>query len=149
MVRYADDFAVLCRTQEEAPTVRAWLRPWTTVAGLSLHPIQARLVNAAEEGFDFLGWTFGGAKNWLRKKGLQKLQEQLRSRTQRTGGQGLSEVIAKANPMLRGGHGSCRGSYWTGLRRPERWLRRRLGGAAAQGGKSGLAPGFCGADRRR
>jgi RNA-directed DNA polymerase len=56
LVRYADDFVVLCRTKEEAQTVLAFLRQWTTAAGLTLHPTKTRLVHATEEGFDFLGW---------------------------------------------------------------------------------------------
>jgi len=56
LVRYADDFVVLCRTQEEAQKVLEELRQWTTEAGLTLHPTKTRIVHAPSEGFDFLGW---------------------------------------------------------------------------------------------
>ncbi|MGH8016983.1 MAG: reverse transcriptase domain-containing protein [Opitutaceae bacterium] len=46
MVRYADDFVVLCRTREEADAILAFLRDWTTAAGLTLHPAKTRIVNA-------------------------------------------------------------------------------------------------------
>jgi RNA-directed DNA polymerase len=126
MVRYADDFVVLCRRKEEAETVLAWLRDWTAAAGLSLHPTKTRIVNAESEGFDFLGWHFRGGKKWPRKKSLQKLQEKMRPLTRRTNKGSLSEIIAKANPILRGWHGYFRKSHRTGLSGPDGWLRRRL-----------------------
>ena len=126
MVRYADDFVVLCRTKEEAETVLAFLREWTARAGLTLHPTKTRIVNAVHEGFDFLGWHFRGGKKWPRKKSLQKLQDKLRPLTRRTNGRSLSELIAKVNPILRGWHGYFRTSHRTGLSGPDGWLRRRL-----------------------
>jgi RNA-directed DNA polymerase len=126
MVRYADDFVVLCRTQAEADTVLAFLREWTTAAGLTLHPTKTRIVNATHEGFDFLGWHFRGGKKWPRKKSLQKLQDKLRPLTRRTNGRSLSDIIAKANPILRGWHGYFRESLPSGLSGPDGWLRRRL-----------------------
>jgi RNA-directed DNA polymerase len=126
MVRYADDFVVLCHTKEEAERVLAFLRDWTARAGLSLHPTKTRTVNADSEGFDFLGWHFRGGKKWPRKKSLQKLQEKMRPLTRRTHGRSLSEIIAKANPILRGWYGYFRQSHRTGLSGPDGWLRRRL-----------------------
>jgi len=126
MVRYADDFVVLCRTKEQAETVLAFLREWTGTAGLTLHPTKTRIVNAASEGFDFLGWHFHGGKKWPRKKSLQKLQEKMRPLTRRTQGRSLSEILAKVNPILRGWHGYFRTSHRTGLSGPDGWLRRRL-----------------------
>jgi RNA-directed DNA polymerase len=126
MVRYADDFVVLCRSKEEAETVLEMLRQWTRETGLILHPTKTRIVNASTDGFDFLGWHFRGGKKWPRKKSLQKLQDKLRPLSQRTNGRSLSEIIAKANPILRGWHGYFRESYRTGLSGPDGWLRRRL-----------------------
>jgi RNA-directed DNA polymerase len=126
MVRYADDLVVLCRTKEEAEQVLAYLRQWSEQAGLTLHPTKTRIVNVQSEGFDFLGWHFRGGKKWPRPKSLQKLQEKLRPLSRRKQGRSLSEIIAKANPILRGWHGYFRESYHTGLSGPDGWLRRRL-----------------------
>lgn len=126
MVRYADDFVVLCRTREEAETVLGFLSEWTGKAGLSLHPTKTRIVNTASEGFDFLGWHFCGDKKWPRKKSLQKLQDKLRPLTRRTNGRSLPEIIRRANPILRGWYGYFRESHLTGLSGPDGWLRRRL-----------------------
>ncbi len=126
MVRYADDLVVLCRTKAEAEQVLAYLRQWSEQAGLTLHPTKTRIVNVQTEGFDFLGWHFRGDKKWPREKSLHKLQDKLRPLTRRTNGRSLREIIAKANPVLRGWHGYFRESWPTGLRGPDGWLRRRL-----------------------
>ncbi|MCK6500215.1 MAG: group II intron reverse transcriptase/maturase [Nitrospira sp.] len=126
MVRYADDFVVLCRTKEEAERVLKELQEWTAAAGLTLHPTKTRIVDARIEGFDFLGWHFRGGKKWPRKKSLQKLQEKLRPLSKRCNGRSLTEIIQKVNPILRGWHGYFRDSHPTGLRGPDGWLRRRL-----------------------
>ena len=126
MVRYADDLVVLCQTREEAERVLNYLRQWSQEAGLTLHPTKTGIVNALNEGFDFLGWHFRGAKKWPRKKSLEKLREKLRPLTRRANGRSLSEIIAKANPILRGWHGYFRESHPQGLRGPDGWMRRRL-----------------------
>jgi RNA-directed DNA polymerase len=125
-VRYADDLVVLCRSQGEAEQALAQLRQWSEEAGLTLHPTKTRIVNVHSEGFDFLGWHFRGGKKWPRKKSLEKLREKLRPLTRRTNGRSLGEIIAKANPILRGWHGYFRESHPAGLRDPDGWLRRRL-----------------------
>ena len=58
MVRYADDFVVLCRSPQEAAEALAVARGWTAQAGLTLHPVKTRLVHAWDDGFDFLGYHF-------------------------------------------------------------------------------------------
>ena len=126
MVRYADDFVVLCRTKEEAEAVLAFLREWTTGAGLTLHPTKTRIVNATSEGFDFLGWHFRGGKKWPRQKSVQKLRDKMRPLTRRTNGRSLSGIIAKANPILRGWHAYFRESLPSRLRGHDGWMRRRL-----------------------
>ena len=102
LVRYADDLVVLCQTREQAHEVLSYLQEWTAGAGLTLHPIKTRIVEGRTEGFEFLGWRFREGKKWPRKKSLQKLQDKLRPLTKRTNGKSLDEIIAKANPILRG-----------------------------------------------
>lgn len=126
MVRYADDFVVLCRSKDEADAVLGFLAQWVKEAELTLHPTKTRIVNVMSEGFDFLGWHFRGNKKWPRKKSYQKLQEKLRPLTRRTNGKSLSEIIAKANPILRGWHGYFKYSNRSGQSTPDGWLRRRL-----------------------
>ena len=59
MVRYADDFVLLCRSEEEARQALAWVQEWTASAGLTRHPEKTRIVDATQAGgFDFLGYHF-------------------------------------------------------------------------------------------
>src|SRR5688572_32555720 len=46
MVRYADDFVILCSTQQEAEEALEQVRDWMAKAGLTLHPTKTRIVNA-------------------------------------------------------------------------------------------------------
>jgi RNA-directed DNA polymerase len=126
MVRYADDFVVLCKSEPEATRVLEQLRAWTQEAGLTLHPVKTRIVNASSDGFDFLGWTFRGGKKWPRKKSVLKLRQKVRPWTGRSTGMSIAMIVAKLNPMLRGWRGYFGNSPPTSLRDVDGWIRRRL-----------------------
>src|SRR5262249_17641529 len=68
MVRYADDFVLLCRSREEAQRTLERVRSWTVPAGLTLHPVKTRIVDETQEGFDFLGYHFQRGRHWPREK---------------------------------------------------------------------------------
>lgn len=64
MVRYADDFVVLCEDRERAEEALATIQQWVEQAGLTLHPEKTRIVDASSRGgFDFLGYHFERASN--------------------------------------------------------------------------------------
>ena len=126
MVRYADDFVILCRTAEAAQAALALVREWTSENGLTLHPEKTRIVQVDRGSFDFLGYTFCGELRWPRKKSLQKLKDTLRHKTKRTNGQSLSCIIAEVNMTLRGWFEYFKHSHkWT-FPRLDSWLRMRL-----------------------
>ncbi|MBM3880902.1 MAG: hypothetical protein FJ387_14485 [Verrucomicrobia bacterium] len=90
MIRYADDFIVLCRTEAEAQRALAQVGQWVRKAGLTLHPDKTRLVDARQPGgFDFLGWHFERGRKRPRDKSVARLKESLRKVTPRNGGQSL------------------------------------------------------------
>ena len=60
MVRYADDFVILCRSRAEADQALAKVKAWVEENGLTLHPTKTKIVDARTDGFDFLGYTFRG-----------------------------------------------------------------------------------------
>ena len=65
MVRYADDFVILCRTEAEALVALDMVQRWTAQAGLTLHPTKTRIVDATVRGgFDFLGYHFERGMRW-------------------------------------------------------------------------------------
>lgn len=102
MVRYADDFVVLCRTPEEAQAALDAIRAWVAENGLTLHPTKTKVVDAQREGFDFLGYHFRGTQHWVRPKSIQKLKDSLRAKTRRTSGDSMHRIIANVNRTLRG-----------------------------------------------
>jgi RNA-directed DNA polymerase len=127
MVRYADDFVLLCRDEAEALRVMDHLKEWTEKAGLTLHPTKTRVVDYGKgEGFDFLGWHFERNLKWPREKSLEKLRTTLREKTSRTSGQSLSRIITSLNQTLRGWYGYFRGSVKNVLVRQDQFVRRRL-----------------------
>lgn len=126
MVRYADDFVILCQTAEEAGSALAVVEQWTTGNGLTLHPEKTRIVDVDAESFDFLGYSFFGEHRWPRKKSLQKLKETLRQKTKRTNGHSLQFIIADVNRTLRGWFEYFKHVHkWT-FGRIDSWLRMRL-----------------------
>ena len=60
MVRYADDFVILCRSPEEAANALALVQQWTAEAGLKLHPEKTKIVNTQTDVLDFLGYQLAG-----------------------------------------------------------------------------------------
>jgi len=103
MVRYADDFVILCRTQAEAHNALDAVRQWVNEAGLTLQPEKTRAVDAsAPGGFDLLGYHFERGMKWPRKKSLMKLKERVREKTSRLDGRSLTIIVTDVNRSLRG-----------------------------------------------
>jgi len=149
MVRYADDFVVLCRSPQDSAAALAVVREWTAQAGLTLHPEKTKLVHAWDDGFEFLGYRFERGRRWPRKKSLEKLKDTIRAKTRRTVGRGLTRVIADVNPTLRGWFGYFQHSYHPTFRRIDGWVRRRLRSILReQDGVGGIASNH-GADQTR
>jgi RNA-directed DNA polymerase len=127
MLRYADDFIVLCQTETEAREALAEVRQWVEAAGLTLHPEKTRIVNvAAGEGFEFLGWHFERGHRWPRAKSEQKFREAVRQRTRRSDGCSLRQIIAGVNRVVRGWGNYFRGGVRNVPQKLEGWLRMRL-----------------------
>ena len=126
MVRYADDFVVLCRSPREAAEALAVVRDWTEKSGLTLHPVKTRLVDARTDGFDFLGYHFERDRRWPRKKSMEKLKDTIRTKTRRNVGKGLPMVVADINPTLRGWFEYFQHSHRPTFRMIDGWVRRRL-----------------------
>ena len=104
MVRYADDFVILCRSREEAMAVLEQVRRWVVENGLTLHPEKTHVGDCRQvgEGFDFLGYRFEAGRRLVRDKSLKRLKERLRNKTRRTRGESLASIVADLNPMLKG-----------------------------------------------
>jgi RNA-directed DNA polymerase len=136
MVRYADDFVILCRTGEEAERALEMVRAWTVQAGLTLHPTKTRTVdmNQANAWFDFLGFRFkrhdkdGQLRilRLVRDKSENKIRSAIRERTKRNASIALTEIIRDLNASLRGWFGYYRSVHRSVHRELDQMVRRRL-----------------------
>ena len=126
MVRYADDFVILCRTKAEAQRALAVVQAWVADNGLTLHPDKTRIVEVQAEAFDFLGYRFDRRRRLVRPKSLAKLKEAVRAKTKRTNGRSLATIITTLNRTLKGWFGyfrRCEAIVFSSL---DGWIRRRL-----------------------
>ena len=127
MVRYADDFVLLCRSETEAQRALERVTQWTTQAGLTLHPEKTHVVDATKRGgFDFLGYHFERGKRWPRQKSWKKLKDTIRAKTQRNEGRSLRVIIEDVNKTLVGWFGYFKHSYPITFERVDGWTRMRL-----------------------
>jgi RNA-directed DNA polymerase len=128
LVRYADDFVILCETQAQAQAALRQVRGWMEGAGLSLHPDKTRVGNClrAGEGFEFLGYRFEQGKRYVRKKSLQTLRDRIRVHTRRTSGVSLAQIIEALNPLLRGWFAYFKHAQASTFGLIDAFLRRRV-----------------------
>jgi RNA-directed DNA polymerase len=128
MVRYADDFVVLCRSEAEAQAALEVIRSHCDACGLTLHPVKTKLGNCLVpgQGFDFLGYHFEAGRRWIRKKSRSSMRERIRAKTKRTCGRSLNQVIEELNPMLRGWFAYFKHANAHEFRTMDSFVRRRL-----------------------
>ena len=128
MVRYADDFVVLCKNREEAAAALAEISAWVTANGLRLHPDKTHVGDCRQvgEGFEFLGYRFEAGRRFVRKKSLTRFKDKIREKTKRTRGKSLAHVIDSLNPMLRGWFGYFKHAHPTTFADLDGFIRRRL-----------------------
>jgi RNA-directed DNA polymerase len=116
LVRYADDFVVVCPTADRAKD--AWRRAATVLGelGLSLGPEKTGIVELTrgKDGFDFLGfhmrkvesWKWRGKwylQRWPSARAMSGIRAKIRALTdRRSTGLALSIVVERLNPVLRG-----------------------------------------------
>ncbi len=129
MIRYADDFVILCRSRADADQALAKVKQWVEENGLTLHPTKTKIVDARTEGFDFLGYTFRGELRLPRKKSLDKMKETIRAKTKRTNGNSLFWITASTDAQcetLQGWFGYFKHCHWNVFTDLDSWIRGRL-----------------------
>jgi len=126
MVRYADDFVILCRTAADATRALERVGDWTSESGLTLHPTKTRVVDVRTEGFDFLGYHFRGAQHWVSDKSARQLKDKIRQQAPSKSGRSLECTIADVNRTLRGWFEYFQHSRPWSFPRLDRFVRQRL-----------------------
>ena len=116
LVRYCDDFVILCPTRDRAEQARELAGAVLAGLGLQLHPGKTGIVCLARggEGFDFLGFHHHKVESWRRRgrfflqrwpsqRAMRVLRGKIRVATDRRNvGRPLTAVVADLNPVLRG-----------------------------------------------
>ena len=127
LVRYADDFVVLCRSQAAAEAALTAVRHVLAELGLALSEEKTRVVDVQSGMFTFLGYTFRQAWRFPSDRALRRLRAKLRPLTRRQQPRAVQAVVAAVNPVLRGWgqyfrHGHCLKAF----DRLDGWVRMRL-----------------------
>ncbi len=128
VVRYADDFVILSKTQKEAELALEKVKEWVNNVGLTLHPDKTNIGNASikGQGFEFLGYRFEAGKRFVRNKSLKSFRDKVRAKTKRSRSGSINEIIADLNPMLRGWFEYFKHAYKTTFNSNDGFVRRRL-----------------------
>ena len=116
LVRYCDDFVVLCPTSERAEQARRLAETTLAPLGLQLHPDKTKIVDIRKgtEGFDFLGFHHRMVESrkrrgryWLHKWPSPRAMASIRGKvreltTPSRVGLEMGVVVESLNPVLRG-----------------------------------------------
>ncbi|HTX07977.1 MAG TPA: group II intron reverse transcriptase/maturase [Solirubrobacteraceae bacterium] len=146
LVRYADDFVVICRSEADTRAAQELARTVLAGLGLELHPDKTRVVDLRDgrEGFDFLGCHFHARvsgrmlergvrrfylQRWPSQRAMKRIRQRIKALTGHgRAGQDIREVIAALNPVLRGwGNYFRTGNASTKFIQIDRYVERRLG----------------------
>lgn len=127
MVRYADDFVILCRSEKEAEKALEQVIRWIREAELELHPEKTRIVDATQAGgFDFLGYHFERGTRWPSRRSANRFREMIRSKTKRTKGHNMERIIWDVNRSTKGWFEYFKHSDKRTFSYSDGWVRMRL-----------------------
>ncbi len=150
MVRYADDFVILCRSQAEAAAALRQVAAWVAANGLTLHPGKTHVGDCLQpgQGFEFLGYRFEAGRRLVRPKSLRAFKDKVRARTMRSRGDSLERIVGDLNPLLRGWFGYFKHAAPALYGVLDGFVRRRLRAVLR---KQDKRPGIgrCAADHQR
>jgi RNA-directed DNA polymerase len=138
LIRYADDFVILCRTRQDAENALQKVEQIMAILKLTLHPTKTRIVDMGRDGFDFLGFHFHKKKAkksgkllpyiWPSQKAMKALRSKIHYITQRMRlSNPLSEVIKFLNRVILGWRNYFRiGNCTLKFQQLDRYVRDRL-----------------------
>jgi RNA-directed DNA polymerase len=128
MVRYADDFVVLCGRHAEAQSALVLVGKLIEERGLTLHPEKTKTVDLSqpESGFEFLGYRFDRNTRWPRKKSLAKVKDAIGRKTGRSNGHSFDAIVQDVNSTLKGWFEYFKHANRRTFPPLDGWIRRRL-----------------------
>ncbi len=112
VIRYADDFVILCETKKDAELAKCDVKKFLKIRGLELSSEKTKICHISE-GFNFLGLnirhykvknTKTGYKLLIKpsKKFLQKTRRDIREIFLNHSRKRVGDLIGKINPVIRG-----------------------------------------------
>lgn len=105
LVRYADDFVVMCHTRDQAEQVQHRLGEWLAPRGLTFNEDKTHIVHV-ERGFDFLGFNVRRYDGKLLIKpsqaAVRRIRQRLAAEVRSLLGSNAMAVIRRLNPIIRG-----------------------------------------------
>lgn len=146
LTRYADDWVITCRSQQDAKAALATAKQILGKLGVELHSEKTRIVHISN-GFEFLGYKIkrgtrplklttdqnksrvktGGLYAYPREKSIQHFKSQIRNLTRRRAPVTTQEIIAEINPIIRGwGLYYCKAHVRKLFNRLDRWIVQRI-----------------------
>jgi RNA-directed DNA polymerase len=161
LVRYADDFVVLCTSRHQAEEAECRVSSLLGDLGLSLHPDKTAVVDLrkGKEGFDFLGWHFRARMSgrlweqkqiiryylhrWPSVRSMQRARARIKALTGRKSvWMELKDLIGGLNLFLRGwGNYFRMGNSARKFRQMDRYAERRLRSVLIKKRGRNLRPG--------
>lgn len=128
MIRYADDFIIVCNEASQLDQARKEIDQWCNNHGLTLHPEKTRQTEVTKRaGIDYLGYHFRSHRHWISKKGLINIRMKLRPYLGRKQGNNMQKLIAnKLNPILRGMYQYYKHGPKEDMKTIDGWVRMRL-----------------------
>lgn len=126
IIRYADDFVILCKTADEAERALNITKEWMQKHSLELHPDKTRICNYQTESFDFLGFRFENGYKFVRKSSYSRLKDAIREKTKRTCGRSADQIIKSLNPMLAGWFNYFKLAQGSIYKEIDSFIRRRI-----------------------
>jgi RNA-directed DNA polymerase len=160
LVRYADDFVVMCKSEAQAHAAGELARKVLADLGLELHREKTRVVDLTEgrEGLDFLGCHFHARvsgrllergvrryylQRWPSNEAMKRIRQRIKALTGRgRAGMDIREVISRINPILRGwGNYFRTGNAATRFNQIDGYVLRRLRGLMFKRYGRNLRPG--------
>jgi RNA-directed DNA polymerase len=105
LVRYADDFVVMCYSRDQAEQVRHRLARWLEPRGLAINEDKTR-IGHLDDGFDFLGFNIRryGGKLLIKPStaAVTRFRQRLTAEVRALRGANAEAVIRRLNPIIRG-----------------------------------------------
>lgn len=131
LVRYADDFVILCRTKEQAEKAMKRVINMLNKLKLQLNKTKTKIVNVNRESFEFLGFKLKRACGKVfitpKKDAIKKFKETIRIITWRNQPAKPEEVAGRLNSVIRGwGNYYKIGNIKRIFERLDCWIRTRM-----------------------